>query len=200
MRKYTYKNRRNIGRMYRYILQFSYNFLFLFHINNWSGDFLVNGTNVSDNSFVPAVYVWCRKWSDSRVRRHPLAAVSASSVGSLANHSLCNCEAVLRQYGGGRLLAQSITMRRVYWPDNQQTRLLLPRLRRPSKWELRSASLRMILRSGSVTFPRASPPVGDPTTSISATSLSRKCLYSADTAAKAIGVKWYTWSKSCGDL
>jgi len=33
-------------------------------------------------------------------RRHPLAAVSASFVGSLANHSLCNCEAVLRQYGG----------------------------------------------------------------------------------------------------
>lgn len=69
-----------------------------------------------------------------------LAAVSASSVGSLADHSLCNCEAVLRQYGGGRLLAQSITMRRVYRPDNQQTQLLLPRLRRPSKWELRSAS------------------------------------------------------------
>lgn len=69
-----------------------------------------------------------------RPRRHPLAAVSASSVGSLANHSLCNCEAVLRQYGGGRLLAQSITMRRVYRADNQQTQLLLPRLRRPSKW------------------------------------------------------------------
>lgn len=154
-----------------------------FRLNNLSGDSLVNGTNVADNSFVPAVYVWCRKWSDSQAHRHPLAAVSASSVGSLANHSLCNCEAVLRQYGGGRLLVQSITMRRVYWPDNQQTQLL-PRLRRPSKWELRSASLRMILRSGSVTFPRASPPVGDPTTSISATSLSRKCLYSADTAAR----------------
>lgn len=40
----------------------------------------------------------------------------------------------MRQYGGGRLLAQSITMRRVYRPDNQQTQLLLPRLRRPSKW------------------------------------------------------------------
>lgn len=90
-------------------------------------------------------------------RRHPLVAVSASSVGSLANHSLCNCEAVLRQYGGedGRLLAQSITMRRVCRPDNQQTQPLLPRLRRPSKWELRSASLRMILRCESVAFPRA---------------------------------------------
>lgn len=114
--------------------------------------------------------------STSRPPRHPLAAVSASSVGSLANHSLCNCEAVLRQYGGGRLLAQSITMRRVYQSDNQQMQLVLPCLRRPSKWELRSASLRMILRSGSVTFPRISPSVGDPTTSIAATSLSCKCL------------------------
>lgn len=91
--------------------------------------------------------------STSRPHRHPLVAVSASPVGSLANHSLCNCEAVLRQYGGGRLLAQSITMRRVYQSDNQQ---MQPHLRRPSKWELRSASLRMILRSGSVTFPRIS--------------------------------------------
>lgn len=29
-------------------------------------------------------------------------------------------------WGGGRLLAQSITMRPVYRPDNQQTQLLLP--------------------------------------------------------------------------
>lgn len=136
-----------------------------------------------------------------RPHRHPLAAVSASSVGSLANHSLCNCEAVLRQYGGGRLLAQSITMRRVYQPDNQQTQLLLPRLRRPSKWELRSASLRMILRSGSVTFPRTSLPAGDPATSIPAISLSRKC-YSARSEydCELTVSKWYTWSKSCSDL
>lgn len=125
------------------------------------------------------LYRWCMfdagSGSTSRPHRHPLAAVSASSVGSLANHSLCNCEAVLRQYGGGRLLAQSITMRRVYQSNNQQMQLVLPRLRRPSKWELRSASLRMILRSGSVTFPRISPSVGDPT-SIPAASLSCKCL------------------------
>jgi len=125
---------------------------------------------------------WCMfnagSGSTPRPRRHPLAAVSASSVGSLANHSLCNCEAVLRQYGGGRLLAQSITMRRVYQPDNQQTQLLLPRLRRPSKWELWSASLRMILRSGSVTFPCYLPTrrrSGD----VDSISLYRKCYYSA---------------------
>ena len=80
-----------------------------------------------------AVHVWCRKCFESRAC-HPLVAVSATSVGSLANHSLCKCEAVLRQYrrgregaGGGRLLAQSITMRPVYRSDNQQTRLLLAR-------------------------------------------------------------------------
>lgn len=93
----------------------------------------------------------------------PLAAVSATSVGSLANHSLCKCEAVLRQYGGGgRLLAQSITMRRVYQPDNQQTQLLVPCLRRPSKWELQSAPFRMILRPESVAYPPA--PSSNPVT------------------------------------
>lgn len=89
-------------------------------------------------------------------RRHPLVAVSASSVGSLANHSLCNCEAVLHQYGGegGRLLAQSITMRRVCRPDNQQTQLLLPSPpKTANKWELRfPLRSEMTLRSGSVTL------------------------------------------------
>lgn len=55
------------------------------------------------------------------------------------------------------MLAQSITMRRVYRSDNQQTQLLLPRLRRPSKWELQSASFRMILRPGSVAYPPRAP-------------------------------------------
>ncbi|KYM83876.1 hypothetical protein ALC53_05736 [Atta colombica] len=39
--------------------------------------------------------------------------------------------------------------------------------------------LRMILRSGSVTFPCTSLPAGDPATSIPTISLSRKCYYSA---------------------
>lgn len=156
-------------------------------------------------SRITRLYRWCMfdagSGSTSKPHRHPLAAVSASSVGSLANHSLCNCEAVLRQYGGGRLLAQSITMRRVYQSDNQQMQLVLPRLRRPSKWELRSASLRMILRSGSVTFPRISPSVGDPTTSIAAVSLSCKCLLvRSEHDYELINAKWYTWSKIYLDL
>lgn len=102
-----------------------------------------------------AVHVWCRKCFEARAY-HPLAAVSATSVGSLANHSLCKCEAVLRQYRGerkrGRLLAQSITMLPVYRTDNQQTQFLLP-LKTKQVGITQSASFPMILRPGSIAAP-----------------------------------------------
>lgn len=106
-----------------------------------------------------AVHVWCRKCFEARAY-HPLAAVSATSVGSLANHSLCKCEAVLRQYRGerkrGRLLAQSITMLPVYRTDNQQTQFLLP-LKTKQVGITQSASFPMILRPGSIRCPRHPP-------------------------------------------
>jgi len=149
---------------------------------------------------------WCMfnagSGSTPRPRRHPLAAVSASSVGSLANHSLCNCEAVLRQYGGGRLLAQSITMRRVYQPDNQQTQLLLPRLRRPSKWELRSARSEWYCVPEVLPFlvPPYPPAIRrrrfQPSLYLASATIQPEVNYDCELTVS----KWYTWSKSCSNL
>lgn len=137
-----------------------------------------------------AVHVWCRKCFEARAY-HPLAAVSATSVGSLANHSLCKCEAVLRQYRGeeeerkrGRLLAQSITMLPVYRTDNQQTQFLLP-LKTKQVGITQSASFPMILRPGSIRCPPPSP-----------LSSRRSCLCAHSSTSLSI-LTLYAWHTRC---